>query len=742
MVWPAERENGPRRAMFLREGALASIIFWLRGDWLRRRRLQIRSRHELEVSRAGLRRWYLPAVGLLAIVLSLGPASRASIRVPSPLAAPVIESCEFVPDPRVNASFVCGTDNSLVPGFPNASMSFRVTVSGETNLSVVFSFDYLNAGGVPNPNSPNRTVGVPFPGLGKNATVETNWTYMALNQNYTSGNTSSTYWVHVEVRDETGQVGNWSQPFFPVIVNQNSAPFIDGLLSLTSVTQALMYWNPVIPLLYENVSIGDPDSDPVTLTWDWGDGTLTVNHTGPLTTRMALNVSHQYLPSRFPLNESPHYVDIPVSVWIDDGLGHNVSYNSTAEFYIATDFPPSVHVERLFSATWSPQSPVGSVWKVGEPVHMIGNVTDPERDPTTAYWDFDNRTDNNGDGDPTRDRDANGTTAIHVYTAPGNYSIVFWATDGEQKTCLNANCTNPPPNPPFVTHWQNDTIPIQVIDNRLPYLALSNTTLQVGEPSLLRATVRDSDGDSMAVTWVFGDGSANATNVTGTSSRASPLNFVVLQEHAYLSPGPFNLTLYVSDGNDTVNDTKQVFVESLNLPPVLLGLHASRANGMSAGNNTFRINEIVVVTAQMYDKENDTLNASIEWGDGSVENSTIDPKTSNGCSSDNQSRNICSVSFSHAYASSGANESREYTVLVTITDNKVYLELNATGATITLTHTKNQTVIVIITGSQSRSQELGPWDWWDYTTFAMVLGIPGLLIARFAWKVHLERREE
>lgn len=727
--------------MFLREGALASIVFRLRGDRLRRRRLHIRPSDELQASWPVLGRWYLPAVGLLAIVLFLSPTSRASNRSPSPLAAPLIETCDFVPDPRVNTSFICGTDNSAVPGFPNASMTFRVSVSGDTNLSVVFSFDYLNGGGVPNPNSPNRTVQVPFPGLGKNATAETNWTYTGLNQNYTSGN-SSTYWVHVEVRDETGQVGNWSQPFFPVIVNQNSAPFIDGLLSLNSVNQALMYGNPVIPLLYENVSIGDPDADPATLTWAWGDGTLTVNHTGPLAGRLDLSVTHRYPPSQFPLNESPHYVDIPVNVWIDDRLGHNVSYNSTVEFYIAFDSPPSVHVVQLSSATWSPTRAVGSVWKVGERVSMVGNVTDPEGDPTTAYWDFDNRTDSNGDGDPTRDRDANGTTAAHVYSAPGNYSIIFWATDGEQKTCLNANCTNPPPYPPFLTHWKNDTIPVEVINNRPPHVALSNTTVQVEEPSPLGAKVFDYDGDNMTVTWGFGDGSANVTNVTGTSPRDAPQLFSVFQEHTYAHPGSYNLTLYVSDGNDTVTESKQVFVESLNLPPVLLGLHVTRANGTSAGNNTFQVRETVVVTAQMYDKENNTLNASIEWGDGSGVNATIDPKTSNACSLDNQSRNLCSVSFSHTYASAGPNGTQEYTVLVTITDNKVYLELNATGATITLNHTKNQTVIVIVTGSGPQSEDLGPWDWWDYSSFAAVLGIPSLLIARFAWKVHLERREE
>ena len=263
---------------------------------------------------------------------------------------------------------------------------------------------------------------------------------------------------------------------------------------------------------------------------------------------------------------------------------------------------------------------------------------------------------------------------------------------------------------------------------------------------MLGATVFDYDGDNMTVTWVFGDGTPNAMNVTGTSPRGTPQIFSLYQNHTYATPGPstlpFNLTLYVSDGNATVTDTKQVFVESLNLPPVLLGLHVSRANGTSAGNNTFGIHETVVVTAQMYDFENDTLNVSVAWGDGTVENSTIDPKTSGACALDNQSRNICLVPFAHAYESAGSNQTQEYVVLMTITDNKVYLEFNATGATITLTHTKNQTVIVIITSSLSQSQDLGPWDWWDYSTFAAVLGIPSLLVARFAWKVHLERKEE
>src|SRR5207249_11855307 len=111
-------------------------------------------------------------------------------------------------------------------------------------------------------------------------------------------------------------------------------------------------------------SIAVPDADPVTVTWFSGEGTFTINTTAPLTARLELHVPHQYAASQFPLNESPRNVDILLWVWIDDGLGHNVSYNSTAEFYISFDAAPSVRIERLFSATSKDQTPVGSVWKV------------------------------------------------------------------------------------------------------------------------------------------------------------------------------------------------------------------------------------------------------------------------------------------------------------------------------------------------------------------------------------------
>ncbi len=626
---------------------------------------------------------------VLAGVLGATPVSRASLSFPTPLAAPVIDACTFVPDPRVNISFACGDANAPA-AFVDLTVSFRANVSDSTsnNMSVAFYFDYYNpnsSGGPPivNPDSPMRTINLSAGAVGSVVTADTTWTYRRLS-NFSAGQ----YWVNVSVRNGLGEFDPSSGSIiFPVIVHQNSAPFIDGLLSVNSVQQALRYQNPVIPLLYENVTIGDPDADPVTVTWAWGDGTLTINQTGPLPDRMELKVTHRYSATLFSLNETPRTVDILVRVWIDDGLGHNVSYNSTAEFYIDFDAPPNVRVE-------SPTT--GSVWKVGESVPMVGNVTDPEGDPITAYWDFDNRTDSTAIGDPTRNRDANGTTARHAYSSPGLYDITLWATDGEKEFCRDTNCTL------FYTHWQSETIPVQVRYNLPPFVAMSNVTAQLQQPVLLQAAVYDPDGDNMTVRWVFGDGTPDATNVTGSSPRASPRVFQVSQDHTYTTVGNETLTLYVSDGNATVHDSRLVFVQSFNEPPVLLGIQVSRADGTSAGNNTFRINETVIITVMAYDPENDTLNVSINWGDGTSVNRTVDPKTGPDCSVDNLSRNICSVSFSHKYSNTSSSQFQNYSVLVTITDNQVFMEYDAaSGEWNTLDHTKSQTVVVLVTNFQS-----------------------------------------
>ncbi len=672
----------------------------------------------------------VPSLVVLTFVLLLASAAKSSMLPPEPLAAPTLDACSFIPDPRSNVSYDCwAPPEQAAPAFANISIAFEANVSGTAGdqLNVTFFFDYFQSEaepGVLNPESPYLSVFLTPLQDGVPMSANVTWTYPSPNANFSDGR----YWVYIQVQNEAGEIDqSFGYVLLPVFVVYNSPPYLDGLLSLNSISQSVKPADPQIPLVYENVTVGDADADSVVVTWDWADGTATVNRTVPLVDPLELRVTHRYEPSFLPLNETPRYVQVPVEVWIDDGMGHNSSTTSVVEFYLDFDFPPTVRVDLPL---------VNSLWKVGETVTMVGNVSDPEGSPTTAYWDFDNRTDSTNSGDPERNVDASGTTTSHAYASPGVYNITLWATDGNRLFCLNVTtCAE------FTTHWRKAVIPIQVRGNLPPVLGITNMTTVTGQPTLLRASVYDPDGDNMTVRWVFDDGSPEVTNYTGNSSRTAPEVYEIFQEHSYEDPGLHNYTVFVSDGVATTNETREVFVQSFNLPPVILNAFVKRANGTSATNNTFVLNETLVLELIVYDPENDTLTISVDWADGHYDNRTLDPASSVDCAVDNQSRNLCSLSFIHTYPDIGESQWHNYTVTAIITDGQRYLAQNATGGPpITLNHTKERDVVIYVTNFQA--QGLGPWDWWDYSTLAAVVGLPSLLIARFAWKVRRERRED
>ncbi|HKZ98820.1 MAG TPA: PKD domain-containing protein [Thermoplasmata archaeon] len=681
--------------------------------------------------RAFIRIALLLMIGLLVLGPALARPVGASFAPPGTAAVPDIGACVVYPDPRIESPSACG--DTSTPAFVNSTVRFNVSVSdpeGE-GMNVTFYFDRLLPGGSTNLNSSTVRIEVLAPGPGVTAYAETNWTYTRLS-NFTNGN----YWVLIEARDADGEVG--SQGPFPLFVTENTAPSMDGLLSTYS--GSVDYPDPQVPLIYVNVSVGDIDDDPITVTWEWGDGTVGVDSAPPFTN---LFVTHQYDKALFPLNETPRIVRFPIKVWVDDGFeGHNTSLPSSAEFDLEFDSPPNVQVN-------SPS--VGSRFKVGEPVLMQGTATDPEGDPVVTYWDFDVATDSDGDGDPTQDRDAPGPEATHAYDAPGDYNVAFWASDGEtKKRCTDDNCSN------SITHWRKQEVPITVRLNQLPVIALANHTALVNEPVLLRIAILDADGDSLLVTWDFGDGSANATNQT---LEVGTVEF--FQEHVYTTPSlcpgvparlcPTNLTVTVFDGTDTVVDVKVVYVESFNLPPVIRSLTVLRENRTAAPNSTFLYNTTAVLRLNMTDAEDDPINVTISWGDGDTATArvtlvTVDNTTSvavegdaDECTLNPEGHIVCY--FSHVYGDIGDAELRGYPISVTITDGRVYADIDPVNGTLTtISHTIRDSATVQI--QHPRLHGLGPWDGWDFSTLAVVLGLPGFLVGRAAWRIHREREEE
>lgn len=688
----------------------------------------IRNEGRLGVAAAGARRTPLFTFLILSVFATSVYAS-ASVSL-EPLAAPTLQDCYFLPDPRNDTPLFCGADNSVTPAFVNTTVRFNVSASDPEKDNITFTFYFERyrpnaTTGLPefNPDSPVRNVTVTPPDPVSPAWANTTWEYQAV------GNlTSMKYFVYIEVRDAQGELGGTR--FFPVVVNRNSEPFMDGLLSVNSVSPPITYQKKEVPPLFVNVSVGDFDVEPLTVTWNWSDGTYTVNLVPASSNSTPVTVSHVYDASLFPLNETPRTVNLTFSVWVDDGVGHNVSSTAIAQYEIEWDFWPNIDVNSL-----SP-SP-GSRWKVGEQVPIEGTWTDPEGDPLTFFIDFDDRIDGDGDGKPAMDRDFIGNQTSHAYMVPGNYSVTLWATDGvDKKFCLDrADCTQ------NFSHWRSQTIPFNVGPNRRPIVALSNHSAFADEPVVLRVVVFDPDGDSLTVTWNFGDGTETPTNVT-TASRESPQTPTLHQSHIYAHVGRHNLTVEVSDGNETINMTREVIVESFNLPPNIIQIQVLRANLTSAGNNTFQINETVVLRITLYDPEGDDLEIRVDWADGNVSVMSVNVTAGPDCIVDELNRTLCSFTVSHAYGDPEGSGKIKYTINVTVTDDNEYLEWNYTAWKVERiqSHVGSLQAPLFINDPVPVVPDV--WDVWDFSTFTVIVGIPIFLVTRWAWRVRKERKEE
>lgn len=699
---------------------------------------------------------------LIVALMLLGSRASGSPSPPEPLVAPTVDACEYYATPSATSSLACEVDNLAagMPAFVGAAVRFNVTVSGADageDIHVTFRFDHFLPNFSPNPDSPTQTFIVPWPGAGQVAYVETAWTYTRL-----SNFTSQYYWIRIEAR---GADGEFADPAgsrqFRIYVTENSSPSVRG--GLQSVYESLVdFPDPEILPIYVNVTVGDFDGDALVITWDWGDGTTQVVETEPSFDPVPMNVVHVYDPSVVPLNQTPRVVRFSARVSVDDRLpGHNVTESFLVEFNLEIDSPPQVQS--------IPTPNPGSRWKVNETVPMQSIWLDPEGDPLTIYWDFDAAVDTDGDGTANNDRDALGPDASHVYAEMGNYTLTVWATDGvDKRLCLDSDCTTSD------DHWTDQEISIVVRANVLPRILIGNQTAVVGEPVSLRVVVFDADGDSLLITWDFGDGSPTVENTT-IGTRGVPQTWEVFQVHTYpsasLCPGDaaafcagrYNLTVTASDGNDTVNATLPVVVESFDDPPAqpILALYWLNETGGNetlelAEDNQFLYDTVVAVQVNLtLDQERDAMAVTVTWSDGNVTRAAValldgnvsvivvDGTDDDGCQVGGEDLIVCF--FYHRYGDIGTDDLRDYTILVSVTDNKAYLDYCPDDPAcpegyIIRPHTKSGNLTVSIL--HPRLHGPGPWDVWDVGTLGVVLGIPAVLLGRAAWRIRRERREE
>ncbi|CAM2069558.1 PKD domain-containing protein [Sulfidibacter corallicola] len=207
-----------------------------------------------------------------------------------------------------------------------------------------------------------------------------------------------------------------------------------------------------------SIEAEDPEGDPITFTWDFGDGSATV--TGAA-------VNHSF-------SATGTYT---VTVTLDDGQGGISTFSRDVEVLAQNRYPDITRAEIPGAAT------------VGVAVDFHVEASDPDGDTITYAWEF-------GDG-----ATAGTASASHAYSQPGDYTVRIvvrdqWGYGRSTSGVVRVSAANRQPS-------------IDAVE--VP------TTGFVGENLAMTATVSDPDGDSLTVTWRLGDG----TERTGTSIQHS-----------------------------------------------------------------------------------------------------------------------------------------------------------------------------------------------------------------------------
>lgn len=226
-------------------------------------------------------------------------------------------------------------------------------------------------------------------------------------------------------------------------VPQNAAPMADagGPYSGEAGTTLIRF---------DGSGSSDPEDDPLTYAWDFGDGT----------TADGVMPTHTYATAG----------SFQVTLVVNDGMS-----DSDPGFASAGITEPVANL----APTADPGGPY-----TGEPGVAVvfdgSGSTDPNDDPLTFAWDF-------GDGGM-----GDGVEPSHVYAADGTYSVTLTVNDGQIDS------------PPVTTTVEIATPPANrapVADAGGPYSGETASPIAFdGSGS------SDPDGDALTYAWDFGDG--------------------------------------------------------------------------------------------------------------------------------------------------------------------------------------------------------------------------------------------
>jgi PKD repeat protein len=288
----------------------------------------------------------------------------------------------------------------------------------------------------------------------------------------------------------------------------------------------------------------DPNGNPVTYSWDFGDNTV-------VSTKDAL---HTYETA------GTHDVTFEVSDGTDTtAVTASVQMLEEGDTFISpTPIIPDPGMIVSPASPTAPQVAIVGVYpdvigRIGSPLAFYGALHDPNGDSLTFEWDF-------GDGEIVESK-----STTHTFTAAGTYTVKFRANDGMEEaevsveiTILEAGALLPGNNGPLDP---NAGVVVSPLLPDAPQAAIvgmfpgntGDTTTQFK----FYGAGSDPNGDSLEYEWDFGDESTV---------------FMKNAIHTFTTPGVYLVKFKVHDGEHEaeVSISVQVVEEGQPIPPSVI----------------------------------------------------------------------------------------------------------------------------------------------------------------------------
>jgi len=573
----------------------------------------------------------------------------------------------------IPASSLTVTCSSFVaspkPAYIGEEVMFWVNASSDTGSSLTFTiyYDYYwNPVPTLNPES-----GVSVNVTGNPGNVVQNFTYNDFG-NFTGLDGLTFFYVMLFIDDGS----HVYQAFMKLKVKVNSAPQFK--------TAPPYYYVPYPgqPLdVY--VQVVDPDSDPIDVFWEFGDGEVATNHTDGTLADSYANQTHAWSPYVVP-GTGDYHVSYQMNVTIVDIWENSATISAVIEVYVPENGVPTVAVTT-------------SVTKIqpGESVTFFGNASDPEGEPLT--WTF-----NYSDGmtevfytDWTEPNELVWCNVTRVFEEAGEYTLTVYVSDALLGYQVFPHNVTPEVPPPSITVAVN-RVPIVLSIGAVPDFPIIDSLIGFVNVTL-SVEAKDEDGDVLTISWYIGDSVDPVVNVSDGGIRLHTYVQVV----TITETGSYNVTVVVTDGREghEVTVSRTVNVTSDNNPPVLEAFDFAYVNGTYALPD-----EVIPFTIIITDREMDVIEVSLDFGDGSQVHRFNLSDYVNG---------RVSVTVNHSYERPDV-----YTVTLRFTDNKIGVR----------NHTK--TVTSEVTVEEEYIKPAVVWNWWDYTSLLILFSIPVLIVVR------------